>query len=137
MAWPTDGRVGSDYHRPQRQQIYAGEIRAAAAAAPPVLVAATPEPLEPQPGLKAGHADEPGDLRAIRGYTASVDGKQLHIVRGDFHRHTELSWDRGGEPDGSLQDFYRYMIDVAAMWTSAQPPPTTRAGRGPTGGGTR
>ena len=44
-----------------------------------------------------------------------VDGKPLHIVRGDFHRHTELSWDRGGEPDGSLQDFYRYMIDAASM----------------------
>jgi hypothetical protein len=36
-------------------------------------------------------------------------------VRGDFHRHTELSWDGGGGTDGSLQDFYRYMIDAAEM----------------------
>jgi len=28
---------------------------------------------------------------------------------------TELSWDEGGANDGCLQDFYRYMIDVAAM----------------------
>ncbi len=65
--------------------------------------------------MKAGHADEAGDLRAIRGYTATIGGKAHHIVRGDFHRHTELSWDSGGRDDGSLQDFYRYMIDAAAM----------------------
>ena len=39
----------------------------------------------------------------------------MQIVRGDFHRHTELSWDGGGGNDGSLQDFYRYMIDAASM----------------------
>jgi hypothetical protein len=111
MAWPTDGRVAGDYHRPLRQQVYAGEIRDGAVSAPPVTVAATSESIE----QKSGHADEPGDLSAIRGYTVSIGGKPHHIVRGDFHRHTELSWDRGGEPDGSLQDFYRYMIDAASM----------------------
>jgi len=39
----------------------------------------------------------------------------VQIVRGDFHRHTELSWDGGGGNDGNLQEFYRYMIDAAAM----------------------
>jgi hypothetical protein len=39
----------------------------------------------------------------------------MRIVRGDFHRHTELSWDGGGAADGSLQDFYRYMIDAGSM----------------------
>ena len=111
MAWPTDGRVQGDYHRPIRQQVYAGRIEDGAVSAPAVLTAAIEEPVESKPG----HADEPGDLRAIRGYAVSIDGKPHRIVRGDFHRHTELSWDRGGEPDGSLQDFYRYMIDAAAM----------------------
>ena len=112
MAWPTDNRDAGNYHRPLRQQVYAGSVQPATAAAEPILTAATPEPpLQPPPG----HADEPGNLRDIRAYTALVDGKQLHIVRGDFHRHTELSWDRGGEPDGSLQDLYRYMMDVASM----------------------
>ena len=45
----------------------------------------------------------------------SVRGVEKRIVRGDFHRHTELSWDLGGRIDGSLFDFYRYMIDAAAM----------------------
>ncbi len=111
MVWPTDGRVQGDYHRPIRQQVYAGRVEGGGGAIPPVLNAATEEPVN----SKLGHADEPSDLRAIRGYSVSIGGKPHRIVRGDFHRHTELSWDRGGEPDGSLQDFYRYMIDAAAM----------------------
>ena len=34
-------------------------------------------------------------------------------MRGEFHRHTELSWDGG--PDGSLEDMFRYAIDAAEM----------------------
>jgi hypothetical protein len=61
------------------------------------------------------HPNEPADIAAIRQYRTTLGGKPLRIVRGDLHRHTELSWDIGGLPDGSLQDFYRYMIDAAAM----------------------
>jgi hypothetical protein len=111
LAWDTDSRKEGFYHRPLRQQVYAGKV--AAPAAPPALKFSAPaaETVEAKPG----HDDEPGDLRAIRGYTAEVRGRALRIVRGDFHRHTELSWDGGGGSDGSLQDFYRYMIDAAAM----------------------
>jgi hypothetical protein len=111
VAWPTDNRVAPNYHRPHRQQVLAGRIPAAGNAGVPVWASeAAPEVV-----AKPGHADEPGDLAAIHAYTARVDGKPLQIVRGDFHRHTELSWDGGGGGDGNLQDFYRYMIDVAAM----------------------
>jgi hypothetical protein len=111
MAWPTDGRTAGNWHRPLRQQVFAARVSATPPSRDAATVAPAVEPVE----AKAGHADEPGDLRALRSYTATINGKPLHIVRGDFHRHTELSWDRGGEPDGSLQDFYRYMIDAAAM----------------------
>ncbi|HZT30038.1 MAG TPA: hypothetical protein VFA33_09155 [Bryobacteraceae bacterium] len=112
MAWPTDGRLEGDYHRPIRQQIFAAKIEGAAPGAPPALQPAVPPEVA---ASKPAHGDEPGDLRAIRSYTVTIGGRPHHIFRGDFHRHTELSWDRGGEPDGSLQDFYRYMIDAAAM----------------------
>jgi hypothetical protein len=36
-------------------------------------------------------------------------------MRGDFHRHTEISPDGAG--DGSLEDYFRYMIDAAKMDT--------------------
>jgi hypothetical protein len=64
---------------------------------------------------RKGHANEIADVKAIRTYTRVVGGKPMHIMRGDFHRHTELSWDGGGIADGNLQDFYRYMIDAASM----------------------
>jgi hypothetical protein len=39
------------------------------------------------------------------------------LLRGELHRHTEISWDGG--PDGSLEDMFRYAIDSAAMdWIS-------------------
>lgn len=78
----------------------------------------TPVAYQPQPDSDKPlgfHADEPGDLRAIRAYRAKVGGVTTQIVRGDFHRHTELSWDSGGGNDGSLPDLYRYMIDCASM----------------------
>ena len=51
----------------------------------------------------------------MHAYTATSAGKTYRIYRGDFHRHTELSWDGGGGGDGNLRDLYRYMIDVAAL----------------------
>ena len=41
------------------------------------------------------------------------NGKELRLVRGEFHRHTEISGDGGG--DGPLEDMWRYGMDVAAM----------------------
>jgi hypothetical protein len=51
----------------------------------------------------------------MRGYTLNLNGSTYRIFRGDFHRHTDISADGSG--DGSLEDYYRYMIDVAAMDT--------------------
>ena len=111
-VWPTENRETGLWHRPHQQQILAAALPKMAPAADPVW---GPPPVEPKSDPLPGHAHESADLDAIRRYTAVVDGKPLHIVRGDFHRHTELSWDGGGGLDGSLQDFYRYMIDAAAM----------------------
>jgi len=49
----------------------------------------------------------------IRRYRASIGGKTWRIVRGDIHRHTDISWD--GNRDGSLDDSYRYALDAAAF----------------------
>ena len=111
IAWPTDNRAMGYAHRPLRQAVYAGMLPASHSSEPALKNPAPPQQLD----VKVGHADEPANLRAIRAYSAAVGGKPLHIVRGDFHRHTELSWDGGGTQDGNLQDFYRYMIDAASM----------------------
>ena len=111
LAWPTDNRRDNALTRPIRFDIFVA--KADSAARPSRVTLASPQ--EPSVEAAPGHADEAGDLAAIRSYRTPVHGREARIVRGDLHRHTELSWDAGGTIDGSLPDFYRYMIDAASM----------------------
>ena len=58
-------------------------------------------------------AAEAASIAALRNHTVTVNGQALHVLRGDFHRHTELSFD--GSRDGPLIDSYRYFIDAVAL----------------------
>jgi hypothetical protein len=58
-------------------------------------------------------AEERGDVQRMRDYRVKLGDESLRIWRGEFHRHTELSPDGGG--DGGLLDMWRYAIDAAAM----------------------
>jgi hypothetical protein len=111
LTWPTDNRIESHYHRPIRQQVHVGMTPAATVSGLPELKAVEEEKV--QGDLRI--ADETGDIAVMRQYRTLIGGKEHRVLRGDFHRHTELSWDEGGRMDGSLEDFYRYMFDVASM----------------------
>jgi hypothetical protein len=52
-------------------------------------------------------------VQRMREYRIEVGGKKYQLLRGEFHRHTEISWDGGA--DGSLEDMFRYAIDAAGM----------------------
>jgi len=67
------------------------------------------KPVAPSPDAEA----ERNAISAIREFRTSLNGEQLRIWRGEFHRHTELSPDGGG--DGGLLDMWRYAIDAAGM----------------------
>jgi hypothetical protein len=58
----------------------------------------------------AGEADA---VRRMREHRVKAGGKTFQYLRGEYHRHTEISWD--GAPDGSLEDMFRYAIDAAQM----------------------
>ena len=109
LAWPTDNRRAEFARRAIRHEVFAGRMSPAPPPRPPSLITPEVERVE----VKAGHPNEAADLDAIRSYRTSVSGRSVQIVRGDLHRHTDLSGDGGH--DGSLQDFYRYMIDAASM----------------------
>lgn len=64
-------------------------------------------------GAENPNPHESADTRRIRDYRVSLGGKQYRILRGDLHRHTELSNDGAG--DGMLDDLYRYFLDAAQM----------------------
>jgi hypothetical protein len=109
MAWVNDNRL---FAAPKMHNVI--EAAPFAASAPPVTAAL--EPYVETPGTAApGHLHEAQDVAQIRGYRATVAGQTYRILRGDFHRHTEISADGAG--DGSVEDYFRYMLDAAAMDT--------------------
>ncbi len=123
LAWNGDSRKYGAASRPGANHVYAGEVALGAAlAGGPQLVAWQPvatlggvAPIKAAPEAAPVHPNETADVRALRDYRLRLGGKTYQIVRGDLHRHSELSHDLGGSADGSLIDFYRYMIDAAAM----------------------
>ncbi len=58
-------------------------------------------------------APERAQISTMRNYRVNLGSANLRIMRGEFHRHTEISGD-GGD-DGPLIDAYRYLIDAADM----------------------
>ncbi len=71
------------------------------------------EPGKKDDKLVAEQKAEDAAIRRCREYRVEAAGKKYQLLRGEFHRHTEVSWDGG--PDGSLEDMWRYAIDVAGM----------------------
>jgi len=69
------------------------------------------------PPVVAGKDDrakkEERDVAVLRDARATLGGVTYRLARGEFHRHTEISNDGGG--DGMLMDMWRYGLDAAAM----------------------
>ncbi len=63
---------------------------------------------EPAPDFRP----ETAAIERLRGYRTPAPAA-LQIVRGEFHRHSEISMDGGN--DGSLLDQWRYILDAGAL----------------------
>jgi hypothetical protein len=127
LAWATDGRT---FRQPfprllsrvlcagldTRRDLGAGR---GAGAAPPPENGVGPEgsgnagPVAAAASAPMIHPQEAADVARVRGYRALVNGRTYRIVRGDLHRHTDISGDGAG--DGSLLDLYRYALDAARL----------------------
>ena len=103
----TDGRQATPEHI--NNEIFASYLTLNSEAAAPDLVA---HDAGKNPPTKAV-TDEYEAVARMRKYRAEASGKPLMYLRGEYHRHTEISWD--GAPDGSLEDMFRYAIDAARM----------------------
>ena len=73
------------------------------------------EPFQPSEvaEYRPTHPNESEDLARIRGHRLELGGETWKVVRGDLHRHTEISMD--GAIDGSLFDAYRYALNAAQL----------------------
>ena len=67
--------------------------------------------VEPDSEPKGLHPNSVADVKRMRDYVIDAGGKKYWLLRGEFHRHTELSPDGGN--DGSLEDMWRYALDAA------------------------
>ena len=113
MAMTSDHRQESMVGQPNavNADIYAAEFNVAGETkAADELAALTLDK------VAAPSAETRAELEAVnrmRAYRVPLGGKGLRLMRGEFHRHTEISGDGGG--DGPIVDAYRYMIDAAYM----------------------
>ena len=91
---------------PYNNDLYANLVALGPATAPAALKAA---PAVEVAGAAAPDKAERGTAALLRNYKLN----DLRLVRGEFHRHSEVSMDGGS--DGTIIDQWRYMIDPAAM----------------------
>ncbi len=107
IVWNTDGRPWP-FAATRDNDLAWAKLSAVTAGAPAFA------PFVPSnEDLRNGHPNEVRDLARVRGYRAAIGGKSYRIVRGDIHRHTDISWD--GNRDGSLHDAYRYALDAVGF----------------------
>ena len=109
VAWPTDDRAwpGNKYGD---LDVYAATLKVEGNAAR--------SQRRPAHRGRARRRRQPASQRSrptssrSAAIASQFGGKSYRILRGDFHRHTELSGDGAG--DGTLDDLYRYTLDAAA-----------------------
>ena len=124
--YSTDGRLrresestpelGRRYytHAGTPEGVVDNDLQAAALTSP--LPAAEPHLIAPDPAREARtpvHPDEAADVARMRDHRVKSGGKTYQLLRGEFHRHTEISMDGGS--DGSLEDMWRYALDAARL----------------------
>ncbi len=104
----TDGR----YTTPETidNQIYMSTINLPGTPAAPKLVPHNPGENPPNERVKS---ENEAISRMRAGLNSLPGSKNYFFKRGEFHRHTEISWDGGA--DGSLEDMFRYAIDAAGF----------------------
>jgi hypothetical protein len=90
--------------------LYASRITLGPAAGAPVTKAAS----LPAAGTPdARDREEQAMVAKMRNYRLQTAGGPLRVLRGEFHRHSEISMDGGN--DGTIIDQYRYMLDASYM----------------------
>ncbi len=119
VAWPTDSRAfrgpGGAFGTPPPRQldVFLSRLELPAPWKVGPLILSRPLDQIQAAGAAPVHPAENAEVARIRQYRIPSGGKSYRILRGDMHRHTELSGDGSG--DGSLFDLYRYAIDAARL----------------------
>jgi hypothetical protein len=110
-GWDFRQLLGSGLPDPYNNDLYASILALPPAVAP---ISGRDIGLPRAPSVIAAKwSAERVSVKGVRDYRIANQGKDLRIVRGEFHRHSEISMDGG--LDGTLIDQWRYLLDVAAF----------------------
>ncbi|MEO7650391.1 MAG: hypothetical protein ABIZ80_07970, partial [Bryobacteraceae bacterium] len=107
VVWEGDGRTFAKPYPFVKNEVYAADIPGMPYGEPALSERSGGD----EDGEAAVHPREARQVAKIRDERLKSGGKTYRILRGDMHRHTDLSFD--GDIDGSLWDFYRYTLDAA------------------------
>src|SRR5262245_17362014 len=94
----------------KRNDLYATILTGSGPTHPVALAPAAP-PLPAK--VKPVHPNEAAAVARMRAYRFEYEGKQLQLIRREFHRHTEYTAHRDG--DGLLEDSWRYALDAGML----------------------
>jgi hypothetical protein len=97
-------------HDPYNNDLYAAVVSLTPASGA-MAVKAAPAVRRAVPDRMA--AIEGPAIRRMRDIRVPSAAGELRLVRGEFHRHSEISMDGGA--DGSILDQWRYILDAAGM----------------------
>lgn len=115
-VYSTDGRTDGS-RSAQVNNLYALRLKSEEQPRPPVLVpmdshqdgSSVSSPV----GTPPADPHEAENVQRCREYRIRAGGKAYRLLRGEFHRHSEISAHR--DWDGTLENVWRYGLDVAAM----------------------
>jgi hypothetical protein len=108
VVYSGDGRTKTADR--QQDDLYAAVLATESKASAPELKPADPDPPAEMTDV---HPNEIKDVEKMRSFRLSIGGKELRLVRGEFHRHTELTCHNDG--DGLLEDTLRYAQDAGKL----------------------
>jgi hypothetical protein len=93
-----------------QDDLFAAVLTPAGPTHEPELIADAPPPA---PEVPVVHPHEDEEVARMRAYRVDAGGKSLHLIRGEFHRHTEYT--AHGDGDGLYEDAWRYALDAARL----------------------
>ena len=108
--WHVTPPGATDDRDPYQNDLYAHSIVLGPASGMP---ATKPARAVTVAGRDPRDRTEEAIVAKLRNYRFQSSQGELRILRGEFHRHSEISMDGGS--DGSIIDQYRYMFDATHM----------------------
>lgn len=104
-VYSCDRRTSTQNRR--EDDLYAARLGASGTIKPPKL---EPDVQADAPKVQAVHPNEIEDVARLRDYRIQSGGQTLRPIRGEFHRHSEIS--SHADQDGLLEDMWRYALDA-------------------------